>query len=138
MRIRAAAPTIALAAALAAAPVLPTALTGPVAPAYAVAAVCQGQPATIEGSTGTITGTEGNDVIVAHRDGSGVRALGGNDLICVVGGDVYTGPGDDSVCPPPRPAPPPSPSCSAATTPTSAGPGPATSSPTSSPRSMSS
>ena len=26
-----------------------------------------------------------------------MRALGGNDLICAEGGDVYTGPGDDSV-----------------------------------------
>ena len=56
-----------LRAALTAAIVVPSAiaLTGPVAPTYAAAAVCQGQPATIEGSTGTITGTEGNDVIVS-------------------------------------------------------------------------
>ena len=73
------------------------ALTGPVAPTYAAAAVCQGQPATIEGSTGTITGTEGNDVIVSTGAATKVDALGGNDLICVVGGDVSTGLGDDSV-----------------------------------------
>jgi Ca2+-binding RTX toxin-like protein len=73
------------------------ALTGPIAPTYAAAAVCQGQPATIEGSTGTITGTEGNDVIVSTGPDTDVRALGGNDLICVVGGSVETGPGDDSV-----------------------------------------
>ena len=60
-----------LRAALTAAIVVPSAIaiTVPVAPAYAAAAVCQGQPATIEGSTGIITGTEGNDVIVAPRDG---------------------------------------------------------------------
>ena len=88
-----------LRAALTAALVVPSALalTGPVAPTYAAAAVCQGQPATIEGSTGTITGTEGNDVIVATGLDTDVQALGGNDLICVVGGDVSTGAGDDSV-----------------------------------------
>jgi Ca2+-binding RTX toxin-like protein len=63
----------------------------------AAAVVCQGQPATIEGSTGTITGTEGNDVIVSTGAGTVVMALGGNDLVCVVGGEVYTGAGDDSV-----------------------------------------
>jgi Ca2+-binding RTX toxin-like protein len=72
------------------------ALTGPGAPAYA-AAVCQGHPATIESSAATITGTESDDVIVAHGASPEVRALGGNDLICVEGGDVYTGAGDDSV-----------------------------------------
>lgn len=85
-------------AAMTAAIVVPfaIALTGPVGPAYA-AAVCQGQPATIEGSTGTITGTEGDDVIVSTGAGTEVRALGGNDLVCVVGGNVYTGAGNDSV-----------------------------------------
>jgi Ca2+-binding RTX toxin-like protein len=73
------------------------ALTAPLAPTYAAAAVCQGQPATIEGSTGTITGTEGNDVIVSTGPGTEVKALGGDDIICVVGGTVETGPGDDSV-----------------------------------------
>jgi hypothetical protein len=73
------------------------ALTGPVAPTYAAASVCQGQAATIEGSTGTITGTEGNDVIVSTGPDTNVKALGGNDLVCVVGGVVYTGNGDDSV-----------------------------------------
>ena len=71
-------------------------LAGPAAPAHAVA-VCQGQPATIEGAAGTITGTEGNDVIVSTGPETVVKALGGNDLICVVGGEVDTGPGDDSV-----------------------------------------
>ena len=87
-----------LRAALAAVVVVPSAvaLTGPAGPAHAVA-VCQGQPATIEGSAGTVTGTEGNDVIVSTGTDAGVRALGGNDLICVEGGDVHTGLGDDSV-----------------------------------------
>ncbi len=85
-------------AALTAALVLPSAvtLTGPAAPSYA-ATMCQGKPATIEGSTGILTGTEGDDVIVAHGTAVGVNALGGNDLICVDGNDVSTGLGDDSV-----------------------------------------
>jgi Ca2+-binding RTX toxin-like protein len=88
-----------LRAALTIALVVPSAiaLTGPVAPTYAAATVCQGQPATIEGSTGTISGTEGNDVIVSTGPDTEVQAKGGNDLVCVVGGDVYTGLGDDSV-----------------------------------------
>jgi Ca2+-binding RTX toxin-like protein len=72
------------------------ALTGSAAPSYA-ATMCQGKPATIEGRTGILTGTEGDDVIVAHRRVSGVDALGGNDLICVEFGYVSTGLGDDSV-----------------------------------------
>ncbi len=72
------------------------ALTGPATPSYA-ATMCQGKPATIEGSTGILTGTEGDDVIVGHGTDPEVRALGGNDLVCVEGGDVYTGLGDDSV-----------------------------------------
>jgi Ca2+-binding RTX toxin-like protein len=75
---------------------VPSGLLG-VSPARAVAAVCQGQPATIEGSNVLITGTEGNDVIVATGPGAGVEALGGNDLICMEGGWVFPGPGDDSV-----------------------------------------
>jgi Ca2+-binding RTX toxin-like protein len=66
-------------------------------PARAAAATCQGQPATIEGSSGVIAGTEGNDVIVSTGPDTEVQAKGGNDLICVVGGHVFTGPGDDSV-----------------------------------------
>ncbi len=87
-----------LRAALAAVVVVPSAVafTGPAGPAHAVA-VCQGQPATIEGSPGILTGTEGNDVIVTTGTDTEVRALGGNDLICVEGGDVHTGLGDDSV-----------------------------------------
>ncbi|MDX6371139.1 MAG: hypothetical protein QOD98_127 [Nocardioidaceae bacterium] len=88
-----------LRAALTVALVVPStmALTGPVAPTYAAVAVCQGQPATIEGSTGTIIGTEGNDVIVSTGPDTEVQAKGGNDLVCVVGGHVYSGLGDDSV-----------------------------------------
>jgi Ca2+-binding RTX toxin-like protein len=73
-----------------------TSLADPVPPASA-AVLCQGHPATIEGSSGIITGTEGDDVIVGHGTGTDVRALGGNDIVCVGGGQVSTGPGDDSV-----------------------------------------
>jgi Ca2+-binding RTX toxin-like protein len=92
-----------LRAALTAALVVPFAsvLVGPAVPANAVpanaATMCQGRPATIEGSTGIITGTEGDDVIVGHGTDPEIRALGGNDLVCTEGGDVYTGAGDDSV-----------------------------------------
>lgn len=72
------------------------ALAGSGAPAYAVA-TCQGRPATIEGASGSISGTEGDDVIVSTGPDTRVSGLGGNDLICVVGGEVVTGPGDDSV-----------------------------------------
>jgi Ca2+-binding RTX toxin-like protein len=68
-------------------------LSSPGAPSYA-AAMCQGQPATIEGTY--VDGTEGNDVIVATGHGK-VDAKGGNDLICIDSGIVRTGPGDDSV-----------------------------------------
>ena len=73
------------------------ALAVPVTPAYAAAAVCQGQPATIEGAGTTVTGTDGNDVIVATHPYVNLNAMGGNDLICVGGGIVLTGAGDDSV-----------------------------------------
>lgn len=89
---------LATAAALIAPSVL--ALTGAGAPALGhspAAATCQGRPASIEGSTGTITGTEGDDVIVSTGPDTTVQALGGNDVICVVGGQVNTGPGDDAV-----------------------------------------
>jgi Ca2+-binding RTX toxin-like protein len=72
------------------------ALTGPSGPTYA-AAVCQGHPATIESDHGFIYGTQGDDVIVSSNPGAIVKGRGGNDLICVVGGGVETGPGDDSV-----------------------------------------
>jgi Ca2+-binding RTX toxin-like protein len=87
---------IAALAATTLAPLCVVTLTGSPAPSYA-ATMCQGKPATIEGSAGILTGTEGDDVIVGHGTDPEVRALGGNDLICVEGGDVYTGLGDDSV-----------------------------------------
>jgi Ca2+-binding RTX toxin-like protein len=87
-----------------------------VLPASSQASVvtCQGKDATIVGPTGpnnATTGTEGDDVIVAPlANGAGsVQALGGNDTICMVGGDpsdapstlgyipVEAGDGDDSV-----------------------------------------
>ncbi|MEO9322713.1 hypothetical protein ABFT23_04430 [Nocardioides sp. C4-1] len=57
--------------------------------------LCQGQVATIVGvGTETVTGTEGDDVIV----GAGtIEALGGDDTICAGGPWVYAGEGDDSV-----------------------------------------
>jgi Ca2+-binding RTX toxin-like protein len=86
-------------AALTAALVVPSAvaLTGPVTPTYAAASVCQGQPATIESAESSVAGTEGNDVIVATHPHAAIDGLGGNDLVCLVGGYVSTGAGDDSV-----------------------------------------
>jgi Ca2+-binding RTX toxin-like protein len=72
------------------------AVAAPVPASYA-ASTCQGQPATIEAASGTVMGTEGNDVIVTTGPGVAVYAQGGNDLVCVVGGSVWTGDGDDSV-----------------------------------------
>jgi Ca2+-binding RTX toxin-like protein len=73
-----------------------TVVAAPAAP-VAAATVCQGRPATVEGASGILTGTEGDDVIVGHGTAVGVQALGGDDLICVEGGNVSTGAGDDSV-----------------------------------------
>jgi len=70
-------------------------LVGATAPSYA-AATCQGRTATIEG-TGAVTGTDGDDVIVATGHDSAVTAGGGNDVICTEGGSVESGNGDDSV-----------------------------------------
>jgi hypothetical protein len=54
-------------------------------PATAVAAAsCQGQPATIEASAGTVTGTSGDDVIVVTGSVKRVSAGDGDDLICLV------------------------------------------------------
>jgi Ca2+-binding RTX toxin-like protein len=71
------------------------------------APTCQGQPATIEASTGEVTGTPGPDVIVVSGDVTRVDAGAGNDLVCLVEttaiGDEYfglrviAGPGDDVV-----------------------------------------
>ena len=73
-----------------------TAVAGP-APASYAASTCQGQPATIEATGGTVNGTDGNDVIVTTQPDAVVYAMGGNDLVCVVGGHVSAGAGDDSV-----------------------------------------
>ena len=64
----------------------------------AVGETCRGRAATIVGEAADITGTEGPDVIVAGR-GSSVQALGGDDVICMVGSGqgAYAGPGDDIV-----------------------------------------
>ena len=87
-----------LRAALTVALVMPSALllTGPGTPAYA-AAVCQGQAATIEGTGGPILGTQGDDVIVTTGPDASIQTLGGNDLVCLAGGSVYSGVGDDSI-----------------------------------------
>jgi len=61
---------------------------------------CRGRAATIggHGTTGLLVGTEGPDVIVAGG-GSSVQALGGDDVICLVGAGqgAFAGPGDDVV-----------------------------------------
>jgi Ca2+-binding RTX toxin-like protein len=66
--------------------------TSPPGPAPGPSARCQGQAATVLGTTGadTLTGTTGPDVIAG---------LGGDDLILGLGGDdiVCAGPGDDKV-----------------------------------------
>lgn len=72
-------------------------------PAHATPAItCQGQPATVVGSTGT----EGDDVmVVIPQQGVTAQALGGNDTICIVAAPeggirsvvVDAGAGDDTV-----------------------------------------
>jgi Ca2+-binding RTX toxin-like protein len=75
------------------------------APSYAAGETCQEQAATVVGAPyqSPLTGTEGADVIVTNG-ASSVKALGGNDLICVTGGLGATvdtlldaGAGDDVV-----------------------------------------
>jgi hypothetical protein len=70
------------------------------------ATTCEGQPATIEASSGRITGTPGDDVIVARAKVVRVDAGEGDDVICVVKNikssaartiDIDAGPGDDAV-----------------------------------------
>lgn len=96
MRIRPA--SLALLAALTAA--APAAV--PLASGAAAAPVesCQGREATVVGSGGITMGTSGDDVLVSV-EGYSVRALGGDDLICVRGAPrhvtVDAGDGDDSV-----------------------------------------
>lgn len=87
-------------------PLLAAALLGatllPTTSAAAVPTTCQGQAVTISGpgdASGTLTGTEGRDVI-ATEGATRVLALGGDDLVCVTGVArpvVDAGPGNDSV-----------------------------------------
>ncbi|WP_165807126.1 calcium-binding protein [Nocardioides currus] len=77
-------------------------LTAPGAHA-AAATTCLGKAVTIDGTTtGTVAGTDGDDVIVALA-GSSITGLAGNDTICVLPGTATTatvidaGPGDDAV-----------------------------------------
>jgi Ca2+-binding RTX toxin-like protein len=51
---------------------------------------CRGLPVTIEGAVDThVVGTEGNDVILAHKGNTGsVDGRGGDDVICVVAPSV--------------------------------------------------
>jgi Ca2+-binding RTX toxin-like protein len=84
-----------------------SALTLLPAPVAHAAATCQGQPATIEASTGTVAGTSGDDVIVVSDDAFRVEAKEGDDLVCVAGNTEFpddltwlaidAGPGDDFV-----------------------------------------
>ena len=61
---------------------------------YASAAdvTCQGQPVTIAATTGTVTGTDGPDVIALDAPPANgkveIDARGGDDLICVRGFQV--------------------------------------------------
>ena len=66
----------------------------------AAQATCHGQAATIVSAGAQVVGTQGDDVIVA--DAQRVKALGGDDIVCVIGrfpsnedGGVDLGPGDD-------------------------------------------
>lgn len=70
---------------LTAAAMLGAALLAPATSTAAVADTCQGRPATIVGQAArTIAGTEGPDVVVTNG-ATEVRALGGDDLVCVTG-----------------------------------------------------
>jgi Ca2+-binding RTX toxin-like protein len=57
---------------------------------------CQGKQATIVQTTGTVEGTEGDDVIVGGSD-TKVHGHEGDDTICVTGGRVTGDDGRDSV-----------------------------------------
>ena len=70
---------------LTAAALLGLALLTPTTSASAAGETCRGEAATIVGTSDTLTGTEGRDVIVT-ADATNVKALGGDDLICVVPG----------------------------------------------------
>lgn len=60
---------------------------------------CRGQAATISDHTGTIFGTNGNDVIVGSSGAETIDGMGGGDLICGKGGNdlVQGGGGDDDI-----------------------------------------
>jgi Ca2+-binding RTX toxin-like protein len=66
------------------------------APAQAAAETCQGKEATIVKKTGTVVGTDGDDVIVGGAY-TIVQAGAGNDTVCVTGGKVDGGTGVDSI-----------------------------------------
>ena len=77
--------------------VVPVACTlGQVMSAAAAPPTCQGLPATITADGGPVTGTEGDDVI-STTGSVDIDALDGNDVICLVAGQVDAGPGSDSV-----------------------------------------
>ena len=59
------------------------ALLAPTTSASAAGETCRGEAATIVGTSPTLTGTEGRDVIVSGR-ATTVASLGGDDLVCVV------------------------------------------------------
>lgn len=67
----------------------------------AAAATCDGQVATIVGTSGddVLVGTLGNDVIVGKGGNDLIKAKGGDDIICANGGDdeVNGGPGADRI-----------------------------------------
>ena len=66
--------------------------------ASAAPAECQGRTATIVSDGGTVTGTEGDDVI-STAGAVNISALGGDDIICVTlgSGDVDGGAGSDTL-----------------------------------------
>lgn len=70
-----------------------TAVTGP-ASARTAPPTCQGEAATMIGSSTltTLVGTDGHDVIISN--GSDVDARGGADAICVTGGSTYVDGGE--------------------------------------------
>src|SRR5689334_16922601 len=95
---------------LAAAFVVPGLVTGPVAgsvtglvlPADAPAlSVCSLFTPTISASSGTVTGTSGDDVVVVTGSVTRVDTLGGDDVVCLDDTTglvaVRTGPGEDEV-----------------------------------------
>lgn len=72
-------------------------LPGPVgAAADAAARTCQGREATIVKETGTVAGTDGDDVIIGGPY-TVVLAGPGDDIVCVTGGTADGGEGSDSI-----------------------------------------